>query len=83
MASYLSLSYLCSEALGRKILHRGLHGTWLLRSTGHPHATVRLEEEHGVLRLAHGFKQHILNLLTNTSKDQTHICHNVQTCVTV
>lgn len=54
--------YLRSEAFGCKLLHGGLHGARLLRSTWHPHVTVRLEEEHGVLRFAHGFKQHVLNL---------------------
>jgi hypothetical protein len=55
--------YLRSEAFGCKLLHGGLHGARLLRSTWHPHVTVRLEEEHGVLRFAHGFKQHVLNLV--------------------
>ena len=51
------------KALGWEFLHGGLHGTRLFWSTRHPQATIRLEEEHGILCFAHRFKKHILHLL--------------------
>lgn len=48
--------YLLCKAFGCELLHGGLHSTRLFWSARHPHATICLKEEHGILCFAHRFK---------------------------